>query len=352
MAVLAVAAGLVAPGQAVLAGPARHDHLQRDPVAGLHAPALRGAVADLLDDPQRLVAGDRRRHVPIPRWPRYVSTSLPQMPLASTRSSPSSGPIAGRGNSRISICARGHLHGGAHRVRHRAAPFPRRTGSATGTAVPDQSAKSRTTIEIPALRAPATAMSRCSRSASGQQCGRSPVGALAARVLARRCRRARPCRRAARSLIGAPAVLGEPLPHLGAVEAGPGEQLGVLGQKTMPAEACRKIHAPVREIVSAKSPSSCSALAVCRLSTNSQVRSSVADTARCPRAARLDRRAAPRGSPPRSRRCRSTTAPAGPGWPAPARAGGSRRRCGRSARSPGRRWRWPGTRGRTRRPRS
>jgi len=38
-----------------------------------------------------------------PRWPRKVSTSLPQMPLASTRSRPSSGPIRGRGNSRSSI---------------------------------------------------------------------------------------------------------------------------------------------------------------------------------------------------------------------------------------------------------
>ena len=39
------------------------------------------------------------------RFPRYCSTSLPQIPHASTRSSPpSSGPITGRGNSRISIC--------------------------------------------------------------------------------------------------------------------------------------------------------------------------------------------------------------------------------------------------------
>ena len=39
------------------------------------------------------------------RFPRYCSTSLPQIPHASTRSSPpSSGPITGRGNSRISSC--------------------------------------------------------------------------------------------------------------------------------------------------------------------------------------------------------------------------------------------------------
>src|SRR5207247_5720688 len=39
------------------------------------------------------------------RWPLYCSTSLPQIPQASTRSSPpSSGPITGRGNSLISIC--------------------------------------------------------------------------------------------------------------------------------------------------------------------------------------------------------------------------------------------------------
>src|SRR6185437_9208495 len=55
-----VAARLVLPGQTPLARPARHDDLQRDPVAGLHAPALRGALADLLDDPQRLVSGDER----------------------------------------------------------------------------------------------------------------------------------------------------------------------------------------------------------------------------------------------------------------------------------------------------
>src|SRR5215469_14119974 len=38
-----------------------------------------------------------------PIWPRKVSTSLPQMPLASTRSRPSSAPVVGRGNSRSSI---------------------------------------------------------------------------------------------------------------------------------------------------------------------------------------------------------------------------------------------------------
>ena len=40
-----------------------------------------------------------------PMLPLYCSTSLPQIPHASTRSSPpSSGPITGRGNSRISSC--------------------------------------------------------------------------------------------------------------------------------------------------------------------------------------------------------------------------------------------------------
>jgi len=54
------------------------------------------------------------------------------------------------------------------------------------------------------------------------------------------------------------------------------------GQRTTPHEVSRKISAPVREIVSAKSHSSCSGSWVCRLSTNSQVRSSVADTALAP----------------------------------------------------------------------
>ena len=41
----------------------------------------------------------------VPIAPLYCSTSDPQMPQASTRSSaPSSGPITGRGYSRISIC--------------------------------------------------------------------------------------------------------------------------------------------------------------------------------------------------------------------------------------------------------
>ena len=44
MAVLPVPAELVPAGQAVRAGPARDDHLQRHPVAGLDAPALRGAL--------------------------------------------------------------------------------------------------------------------------------------------------------------------------------------------------------------------------------------------------------------------------------------------------------------------
>ena len=41
----------------------------------------------------------------LPRLPLYCSTSLPQIPHASIRSSPpSSGPMTGRGNSLISIC--------------------------------------------------------------------------------------------------------------------------------------------------------------------------------------------------------------------------------------------------------
>ncbi len=41
----------------------------------------------------------------VPIAPLYCSTSLPQMPQASTRSrAPSSGPMTGRGNSRNSIC--------------------------------------------------------------------------------------------------------------------------------------------------------------------------------------------------------------------------------------------------------
>jgi len=51
------------------------------------------------------------------------------------------------------------------------------------------------------------------------------------------------------------------------------------GRTPRPAEVSRKISEPVREIVSATSASTCSGSGVCRLSTNSHVRSSVAETA-------------------------------------------------------------------------
>src|SRR5207237_1084372 len=47
-------------GQAVLAVVARHDDLQRHPIARPYAPPRRRLLADLLDDAQRLVPGDRR----------------------------------------------------------------------------------------------------------------------------------------------------------------------------------------------------------------------------------------------------------------------------------------------------
>ena len=47
-------------GTAELALPAGDQRLDRDAVAGRHAPALGGALADLVDHAERLVAGDRR----------------------------------------------------------------------------------------------------------------------------------------------------------------------------------------------------------------------------------------------------------------------------------------------------
>ena len=50
---------------------------------------------------------------------------------------------------------------------------------------------------------------------------------------------------------------GEPRPHLRPVEFRTGEELGAPGHtKAMPAVSCRKIQAPVREIVPTKSVSS------------------------------------------------------------------------------------------------
>ncbi|GAA3093293.1 hypothetical protein GCM10020001_005970 [Nonomuraea salmonea] len=64
-------AELVRAGQAPAAGVARHDDLHGDPVAGLHAPPGRRALADLLDDAERLVP----RH----EGPRLVLQHRPEM---------------------------------------------------------------------------------------------------------------------------------------------------------------------------------------------------------------------------------------------------------------------------------
>ena len=227
VAVPPVAAELVPAGQAVLAGPARHDHFQRHPVAGLDAPALRGALADLLDDPERLVAGDESRPGPAEMAPEGLDVAAadavglhPQQPVV--RADPRARELA-----ELDL-ARADLHGRAHHVSHQLSCSFRcpagRAGPGTGTAAPDQPANSRTTIEIPALRAPATAMSRFSRHRS-PACARTPRGV--------RHRRA-PHAAAEAVLADAGEVCGtaaaafrQPCPHLRAVEACAGEQLGM-----------------------------------------------------------------------------------------------------------------------------
>ena len=80
---------------------ARDQRLDRDAIADVDAPALGGAVADALDDAERLVPRDRPAYG-TGSTPVYCSASLPQMPHASTRSSALSSSISGIGSSRSS----------------------------------------------------------------------------------------------------------------------------------------------------------------------------------------------------------------------------------------------------------
>src|SRR5215472_14161063 len=115
------------------------------------------------------------------------------MPLASTRSRPSSAPVAGRGNSRSSIWP-GATWTAARTMSVIALYL------STGTAVPDQPPNNRTTIEMPAFRAPATAI-------------------VVARVLAD-----------AGQIFGGPAgPVSEKSPDRDAIETSAGQQLGMLG---------------------------------------------------------------------------------------------------------------------------
>jgi hypothetical protein len=79
---------------------ARDERLDRDAIPDLHPPALRGPVADALDDAERLVARDDRQadrqHACV------LLASLPQIPHASTRRSPLSSSMSGIGSSRSS----------------------------------------------------------------------------------------------------------------------------------------------------------------------------------------------------------------------------------------------------------
>ena len=53
-------AALIRAGAARVAGAARLEHLDRDPVAAGNTPALRSGIADALDDADRLVVADRQ----------------------------------------------------------------------------------------------------------------------------------------------------------------------------------------------------------------------------------------------------------------------------------------------------
>src|SRR5690606_26451935 len=163
--VLALPARLVPPGQAVLAGPARHDDLQRHPVAFLDPPPLGGAFADPLDDAHRLVPGDER----VSRSAHVTAVDLDVAAADAVRLHPEQAVVGADLGYRelahldLAWC---RLDRGTGHLRHDYLVSPASgarscpAGGATiGTAVPDQSAKRRTTIEMPALRAPATAMS-------------------------------------------------------------------------------------------------------------------------------------------------------------------------------------------------
>src|ERR1700754_3324445 len=164
------------------------------------------------------------------RCPRYISTSLPQMPLASTRSRPSSGPMRGRGNSRSSIW-RGATCTAARTVSPMGCSCPNLVGG--GYTVPDGDGGPRPPGEEPHDHRDA--------GVAGTGDGDEQVGPLARgeqRVEAVGTRPARvPYPVVAEPVLadegevadGAPAVLGEPGAHLGATESGGGEHLRVLG---------------------------------------------------------------------------------------------------------------------------
>src|SRR5690606_28199877 len=277
--VLAVPAGLVAAGEAVVAGAARHDHLERHAVARLHAPALGGALADLLDDPHRLVPRDRRPAA----HPEVAAVGLDVAAADPVRLDPQQ-PVVGadrRARERAQLDRpRRHLDGRAHHVGHQPSSFVSTGAPSTGTAVADQSLNRRTTMEIPALRAPATAISRWFRSPSASRrskpSGRSPLA----------------CRTPLSPMPSFPTSASSPTvrPPRSASHArtfarskpAAESSWACSGQTTTPAQACRQTQALVREILSATSAGSCSASLGCRLSPTSQVRSRAADTADVP----------------------------------------------------------------------
>jgi hypothetical protein len=146
-------------------------------------------------------------------------------------------------------------------------------------AVPDHSPKMRTTIEIAALRAPATRIGtwrgegRIRVNVPSAAWSGSAKRAMPRRPFLPARRRSAPVRPQRSIRAACTSCLVKPASASICACSGP---------STTPAEVSRKISAPVREIVSAISHRTCSGSGVCRLSTNSQVRSSVADTALAP----------------------------------------------------------------------
>src|SRR6202044_256669 len=116
--VLAIAAELVPAGQAVRAGAARDDHLERHPVSGLDVPARRRPFPDLLDDPERLVTRDERGPGPAEMAPVALHVAA-----ADAVGLHAQQPVVGPGPRPRELTEldlpRSGLDGGAHHIRHR-----------------------------------------------------------------------------------------------------------------------------------------------------------------------------------------------------------------------------------------
>src|SRR5215831_9608573 len=151
--------------------------------------------------------------------------------------------------------------------------------SPTGVATPDHSPKMRTTIEIPAFFAPATMTGICRGSDSTRWKCSSLTGS-ASLLAPNRNTWPLPARRIS------PAVRPECSISQFCTSAleypEPANCCACSGHSTRATGVCGKICGPSRPIVSAKSRSTSSVTPVARLSMNSQVRVSVADTALTP----------------------------------------------------------------------